>query len=269
MALIRVAGLDWCSTVLQRRAMDATTRENRRAWEAASQKHVREDQALLAEAASGSTLLDTERVLLREVLRESPDVVHWQSGNGTDDVALLQAGAKSVVGVDYSEVAVRAAQRRATELGVACRYIVAALPGAPLTDACADLVYTGKGGLIWMPDLVRWAHDIVRLLRPSGHLFLYEEHPAAPLWTWDEDEPRIRTDRSYFARSHVNDTFPAGGAVQWQRTLGEIVTTVAAAGLHILHLHEYPEPFWRMGGVNAAAWDGRLPNSFALFARRV
>jgi SAM-dependent methyltransferase len=248
--------------------MDVTTRANRRAWEAASQRYVQEYPAFLAEAASGSSLLDTERDLLREVLRESPDVVHWQSGNGTDDIALLRAGAKSVVGVDYSEVTVRAAQQRATELGAACRYVVAALPGAPLSDACADLVYTGKGALIWMPDLARWAQDVVRLLRPSGHLFIYEEHPAVPLWTWDEDEARIRADRGYFARSHVNDTFPAGGAVQWQRTLGEIVTTVAAAGLHILHLGEYPEPFWRMGGVDAAAWAGHLPNSFALLARR-
>jgi hypothetical protein len=36
---------------------------------------------------------------------------------------LVQAGAKSVVGIDYSQVAVRAAQRRADELGVACRYV--------------------------------------------------------------------------------------------------------------------------------------------------
>jgi SAM-dependent methyltransferase len=248
--------------------MDVTTQANRRVWEAASQKHVREYEALLAEAAGGSSLLDTERALLRQVLRDSPDVVHWQSGNGTDDVALLRAGAKSVVGVDYSEVAVRAAQRRAIELGAACRYVVAALPGAPLADSCADLVYTGKGALIWMPDLARWARDIVRLLRPSGHLFIYEEHPAVPLWTWDEDEPRIRADRSYFAKNHVNDTFPAGGAIQWQRTLGEIVSTLATAGLHIVHLGEYPEPFWRMGGVDAAAWAGRLPNAFALLARR-
>jgi hypothetical protein len=52
-------------------------------------------------------------------------------------------------------------------------------------------------------------------------------------------------DRDYFGRSHANDTFPAGGAVEW-----------------------YPEPFWRPGGVCAAAWGGQLPNSFALLARR-
>jgi SAM-dependent methyltransferase len=206
--------------------------------------------------------------VLADVLRAGPEVVHWQSGHGTDDVALLRAGARSVVGLDYSEVAVRAAQARATELGVACRYVVAALPGAPLADACADLVYTGKGALIWMPDLHSWARDIARLLRPSGHLFLHEEHPAVPLWSWDEDEPRIRAGRSYFAGSHVNDTFPGGGAVQWQWTLGEIVTAVVTAGLQVVHLAEYAEPFWRMGGVEAAAWAGRLPNSFALLARR-
>jgi hypothetical protein len=96
---------------------------------------------------------------------------------------------------------------------------------------------------------------------------VYEEHPAAVLWTWDEDRPQIRDDRSYFGRSHVNDSFPARGAVQWQWTLGQIVTAITSAGLQIVHLSEHPEPFWRPGGVPAAAWGGSLPNSFALLAR--
>jgi SAM-dependent methyltransferase len=248
--------------------VDATTHANRHAWETASEKHVREYADLLATAADGSSLLPVERELLSGVLRQSPAVVHLQSGNGTDDVALVGAGARSVVGVDYSAVAAGAAQRRAAELGVACRYVVAALPGAPLAGASADLVYTGKGALIWMPDLARWAADVARLLRPGGHLFVYEGHPAVPLWTWDADEARVRADRSYFGRTFVNDSFPAHGAVEWQWTLGEIVTTVVGAGLEVLHLGEYPEPFWRMGGVTAAAWDGRLPNAFSLLARR-
>jgi SAM-dependent methyltransferase len=244
------------------------SRANRMAWEAASQKHVREYEDLLAQAVSGSSLIQAERDLLRAILRCSPEVVHLQSGHGLDDVALVQAGAKSVVGIDYSHVAVRAAQRRADDLGATCRYIIAEVPGIPLANASADLVHTGKGALIWMSDLTGWARDVARLLRPSGHLFVYEAHPAVILWTWDEDRPRIREDRTYIGRSHVNDTFPARGAVEWQWTLGEIVTTVVAAGMDILHLGEYPEPFWRRGGVSAAAWSGRLPNSFALLARR-
>jgi SAM-dependent methyltransferase len=248
--------------------MDPTTRANRAAWETASQKHVREYGDLLAQAAAGSSLVDIERELLQGVLRSTPEVVHLQSGHGLDDVALVAAGARSVVGVDYSAVAVGAAQRRAKELHVPCRYVIAAVPEVPLADASADLVYTGKGALIWMPDLTGWAREVARLLRPSGHLFVYEAHPAVPLWTWDADTPRIRPDRSYFAPNHVNDTFPANGAVEWQWTLGQIVTAVAVAGMEILHLGEHPDPFWRAGGVAAAAWNGRLPNTFSLLARR-
>jgi SAM-dependent methyltransferase len=228
---------------------------------------VREYDDLLAQAATGESLCGTERDLLRQILRRAPEVVHLQSGNGLDDVALVKAGARSVVGVDYSRVAAGAAQRRADELGVACRYLLAAVPRVPLAGASADLVYTGKGALIWMPDLAAWAREVARLLRPSGHLFVYEAHPAVPLWTWDADVPRIRADRGYFARSHVNDSFPGNGAVEWQWTLGQIVTAVVRAGLEIRHLGEHPEPFWRAGGVTAAAWNGRLPNTFSLLAR--
>jgi SAM-dependent methyltransferase len=248
--------------------VDPTTTANRVAWEAASQKYVLEYEEHLALAATGSSLIDTERHLLREVLGRSPEVVHLQSGHGLEDVALVYAGATSVVGIDYSQVTAGAAQRRANELGVSCRYIVAMVPGVPLADSCADLVYTGKGALIWMSDLDGWARDVVRLLRPSGHLFIYEAHPAVPLWTWDTDHPRIRADRGYFDRSHVNDFFPGNGAVEWQWTLGQIVSSVAAAGLEVLHLGEYPEPFYRPGDLKAAAWKGRLPNSFSLLARR-
>ncbi|MDG4785859.1 class I SAM-dependent methyltransferase [Micromonospora sp. WMMD1102] len=247
--------------------MDPETRRNRVAWETASEKHVREYQDLLRQAREESSLFPAELALLRPLLRSAPEVVHLQSGHGLDDVALVRAGARSVVGVDFSSVAATAAGRRAAELAVPCRYVVARLPGAPLRDGCADLVYTGKGALIWMPDLRAWARDAARLLRPGGHLFVYEGHPAVPLWSWDADEPRIRPDHSYFGRSHVNDTFPGNGAVEWQSTLGETVGAVLAAGLELRHLAEFPEPFWRPEGVSAAAWQGRLPNAYALLAR--
>ena len=51
---------------------------------------------------------------------------------------------------------------------MACRYVVGLIPAVPLADATADLVYTGKGALIWMPDLARWADEVARLLRPGG-----------------------------------------------------------------------------------------------------
>jgi SAM-dependent methyltransferase len=248
--------------------VDPTTRANRAAWEVASRKHVREYAELLEAARTGGSLTAVEHMLLDPLLAGGPAVVHLQSGHGLDDVDLVRGGARFVVGVDYSRVAASAARRRAVELGFPCHYTVSALPGAPLANGSADLVYTGKGALIWMPDIDAWARDAARLLRPGGHLFVFEGHPAVPLWTWDADRPRIRPDRSYFGPGHVNDSFPANGAVEWQWTLGRIVTALAGAGLRIQHLGEHPEPFWRMGGVAAAAWDGRLPNTFSLLATR-
>ena len=68
------------------------------------------------------------------------------------------------------------------------------------------------------------------------------------MWTWGEDTPG-RADRSYFARNHVNDTFPTRGAAKRQWPLGPVVTAVITAGMKLLSLAEYPEPYWRPGGV--------------------
>jgi hypothetical protein len=52
------------------------------------------------------------------------------------------------------------------------------------------------------------------------------------------------------------------------RVAGELLAGRRGTGGAVARLlAEYPEPFWRMGGVSAAARDGRLPNSFGLLAR--
>jgi SAM-dependent methyltransferase len=236
------------------------------AWELASHKHVREYDALL-EQARGARLVAVEQQLLAPMLARRPAVLHPQSGHGLDDIALVRAGARSVLGLDYSPTAVHAAQRRADALAAPCRYLRCEIPPLPVPDASSDLVYTGKGALIWLPDLDAWAAEIVRALRPGGHLFIHEAHPMVPLWSLDEDDTRIRRDRSYFAHTHVNDTFPGLGAVEHQHTLAEIVMVVVRSGLRLLQLIEHPAPFWEPGGVRADAWAGRLPNTFSLLAR--
>ena len=249
--------------------MDESVRSNQVVWEQAATKYVDEYDELMQQARGGWELFPRELELLGPVLSAGPAVVHFQSGHGLDDIALVRAGARTVLGIDYSVVTASAAQRRAAEVGVPCHYLAAEVPGVPVRDDCADLVYTGKGAVIWMRDLDAWARDAARVLRPGGSLFVYEAHPAVPLWTWDEDEPRIRPDRSYFAESHINDSFPGNGAREWQWTLGQLVTAITRAGLRLDVLEEYAEPFWRPDDRSvAAAWSGRLPNAYALLAHK-
>jgi SAM-dependent methyltransferase len=254
-------------------------RSNRDAWDVASTKYVVESDAFL-EGPDARSLADVERRLLDPILATAPRVVHLQSGNGTDCVQLLHAGAVSAVGVDFSAVTVAAASGRARTLGSSARYVVGDALAVPLADASADLVYTGKGALVWLHDLTRWATEVARLLAPGGRLFVFDAHPAEPLWTHEPSSIAVRDDRSYFASARVNDTFPASAiaryaegeapdAVEWQWTLADVVNAVVGAGLVIEHLGEHPEPFWRPGGAaEAEAWRGRVPNSFTLLARR-
>jgi len=246
--------------------MDVTGDETRAAWAVASRKYT-DEYAEHLEQARTVELLPAEVAVLGGIV-VGADVVHPMSGHGLDDVALVRLGARSVHGVDYSEPAVSSAQRRADELGVPCRYTRAVLPDSGLDDACADLVYTGKGALIWVADLPAFFAEAHRLLRPGGRCYVYEAHPLVPLWEWDPDEIRVRPDRGYFERSHVNDSFPAHGAVERQHTLAEVVMACQRAGFVLEHLEEHPDPFWRPDGTTAAAWDGRLPNAFSLLARR-
>lgn len=249
-------------------APEGVLRSNRQSWNDAAQKYVRESEQLLADARQHESLLLREREVLAALLGQAPRVVHLMSGHGLDDLDLVHAGAGRVTGVDFSEVTAGAAAGRAAVLGMPCTYVVGQVPSTPLAGGCADLVYTGKGALIWLPDLRGWAEEVCRLLRPGGSLFVYEAHPAVPLWSWDADAARIRPDRSYFAPSHVNDSFPGRGATEFQHTLSDVVQAVVDAGLDLKHLSEHPEPFWQPDGVGADAWNGRLPNSFMLLAER-
>ena len=255
---------------------------NRRAWEIANRKYVVEDEAVFELAqADGGTMLASERELLGPVLAAGQVVVHLQSGNGTDDFWLATQGAWLVVGVDFSAVAAGAAAGRATRAGVPAVYVAADAGGVPLAGGCADLVYTGKGSLVWLADLDVWAGEVFRLLRPGGTFFVHDAHPMAAMWTLDPSVVAIDPASDYFGGTRPNTTFPASAitrfgadgappAIERQWPLSSIVGALLGAGLVLRHLGEHAEPFWRPadGTAPARAWDGSLPNSVSILAVR-
>src|SRR4029078_5305346 len=97
--------------------------------------------------------------------------IHLQCAAGRDTLSLWNAGATEVIGLDISPRMLALATRLAAATEAAARWIEADVLDAPVElDGTGDLVYTGRGSIIWLHDLDAWAAGIARLLSPNRRL---------------------------------------------------------------------------------------------------
>ncbi|WP_207930960.1 class I SAM-dependent methyltransferase [Streptomyces sp. 8K308] len=82
-------------------------------------------------------------------------VLHLQCHNGVETIAFAQRGTARVTGLDFSEAGLAAARRNAEAAGVAVEFVAADVYDgvAALGGRTFDLVYTGRGSLMFLPDL--------------------------------------------------------------------------------------------------------------------
>ncbi|MBB5957012.1 SAM-dependent methyltransferase [Saccharothrix tamanrassetensis] len=172
-------------------------------------------------------------------------LVHLQCHMGQDTLSWARLGAR-VTGLDFSAAAIETARTLAAETGLAGRFVVSDVYDArtALGGERFDIVYTGFGALVWLPDLRRWAEVLSSLLADGGFLYLAEFHPFGDVL--GDDGRTVAYD--YFASDGATYddpvTYTDGPAltktrsVQWQHPLGEVVTALVRAGLRIDFLHE-------------------------------
>ena len=183
-------------------------------------------------------------------------LVHLQCHIGLDTLSWARRGAQ-VSGLDFSAPAIDAASALAASLGIPATFVVSDVydAGAAFGGQRFDIVYTGTGALVWLPDIPRWARVVAGLLAPGGFLYLVEGHPFVQILDDAAGAPGasgasgLRAARDYFdAAPQVEDypyTYTDGPSlehprqVEFQHSLGEIVTSLAEAGLRIEFLHEY------------------------------
>ena len=170
------------------RAMHAATRL---AWDEAAERYERWlPEAIKLIGGGGSNLVPEEEALIGNLHGRCGRAIHLQCAGGRDTLSLWNLGADEVVGVDYSPRMLALAQRLTDAVGATAgaRWIEADVLDTPHDlDGTADLLYTGRGSLIWLQDLDAWAAVLVRLLAPEGRLVLFEGHPAEWLFDVDED----------------------------------------------------------------------------------
>ena len=175
-------------------------RANRAAWDEAAERY----EGWLADAVAeirggGSNLFGAEMELIGDLHGRCRRAIHLQCAAGRDTLALWNLGADEVVGVDFSPRMLELAARLGEATGAPARWILSDVLDTPHElDGTADLLYTGRGSLIWLHDLDAWAAVIARLLVPDGRFVLFEGHPAEWLFDADEDGRWIATDYDYF-----------------------------------------------------------------------
>jgi SAM-dependent methyltransferase len=226
--------------------MDPHLEANRRLWNTWTGIHTRSDfYRVEAFKAGESSLKHIELQELGSVAGRS--LLHLQCHFGLDTLSWARLGAK-VTGVDFSPEAIRVAQSLAQELGLAAGFHCAELTELPsVLRGSFDIVFTSYGVLPWLADLNRWADLIARYLKPGGVFYMVEFHPLLNMF--DDDGRKLRF--SYFPDpqplAFEGTTSYASGELhepithyQWYHNLGEVITALAEAGLHIEFVHEFP-----------------------------
>jgi SAM-dependent methyltransferase len=172
-------------------------------------------------------------------------VLHLLCGTGEATAALADLGAVAT-GVDPRPAALEAARERWPKI----LWVDGDPQSLPrqLRRGRFDLVYSGEGVLGRLDDLDGWALGVAAALREHGELLVFDDHPVA-----DCVDGLLRWRSDYFRDPDDPDRL-------WR--MGQVVSALARAGLHVEALEEYP------GGTSRRRHDHRIPATFLLYARR-
>lgn len=182
---------------------DAIVAANRRSWNEAAQRHRAHAQyARLLEgfATPGFSVLDatlTQRLLGLGLTGTA--VAQLCCNNARELLSVKNLGAASVTGFDFAEAFLDQARELAAAGAIEADFVRTEVTRIPAAyDGRFDLTLITVGVLGWMPDLAGFFATARRLLKPGGHLVLYEDHPILNMYD-DRDRGGVpQPDESYF-----------------------------------------------------------------------
>lgn len=249
------------------------TDQNRLAWDEIAEVRHKKWRPAEFFADGGCGLCD--RILAAAGDVRGMKLCHLQCATGEDTLSWANRGADAT-GVDISPRQISLAKRKAKDAGLSVRFVASDIYNLPeaLFETEFDIVFTGGGSVVWLPDLKRWAQVISRLLKAEGCLILDEEHPLASCMEVGDDH--ITIVDNYFGRmpeicrgwthfSGAEDAVQEKYEFTWP--LGDVVTSLAQTGLRIELLDERPSRAkWRFGDKLEKV--AQLPGAYLLVARK-
>lgn len=228
--------------------MDDALEVNRRRWNELARLHPGTAFYGLDRIRAGASSL--HRLEIDEVGPvDGRRLLHLRCHIGTETVSWAREGA-IVTGVDFAESAIEEARRLAADCGVRATFVNSSIDDLPQhLEGVFDVVFTSWGVLGWLPDLSSWARVVAHFLAPGGVFYIAEGHPFA--WTMDDRAAALTPMYGYFSAGAPTE-FDSDGSyadrghpvvnrrsLEWTWSLGEVVSSVADAGLLIEFLHEH------------------------------
>ena len=229
---------------------ETVTAANRAMWNHTAEVHARLKLDELEESFRDPTFMvldDIETTALEQVGVAGRDVVQLSCNNGRELLCVERMGARRCVGFDISDKFIAQAQLLAEAAGSNATFVATDVYEIPPTyDASFDVAYVTIGALGWFPDLTAWYGVVARLLRPGGHLVLYEMHPMLDMFD-AADGPILK--HSYFRTTPYYeasgpdyfdpDTTVDAESYWFHHKLSDVIGGALEAGMEIRRFDEY------------------------------
>jgi len=168
------------------------TEANRQAWNEVTPVHQKAREVNYSREFSKrgySNLDDVITAKLKELQIDGKDVAQVCCNNGSETLSLINIGAKSAVGFDISDEAIKEARELVESSGLNCKFVRTDVYDiGDEYNSRFDLVFITIGALAWMPDLEKYFKTVSKMIKPGGNLVIYENHPFHYMFADDGEE---------------------------------------------------------------------------------
>ena len=221
---------------------------NKATWNEKTKVHAKSEFYDMSAFKKGkSTLMPYELKALGDVSGKS--LLHLQCHFGQDTLSWSRLGAKCV-GVDISDEAIKLATSLNDELNLNAEFVCCnVLDASKHINKTFDIVFTSYGVIGWLPDVKPWAKMVAERLKKGGVFLMVEFHPIVWMFDYVEDQPTMKY--GYHQKEAIYEEYEGTYADQnskmlskeygWNHGLGEVITALTEAGLHIDYLKEHDE----------------------------
>ena len=222
---------------------------NRNTWNNKVDIHAKSDMYALDAFKAGATSLKSYELQALGDDIKGKSLLHLQCHFGQDTLSWARMGAKCT-GIDISDKGIKLAQSLNDELKLDAEFVRCnVLETSEKITKQFDIIYTSYGVIGWLPDLKPWGQMIFERLNSGGVFYIVEFHPILWMFDYQSHPPKLKYHynqddviyEEYQGTYADEDSVMMSKEYGWNHGLGEVISSLTEAGLHIEFMREHDE----------------------------